>query len=472
MTINKDELKRRFSGQLLFPDDPDYEEARVGRLFNRRRPKRYPAAILLAESEQDLVNGVLLAREQGWKIAVRGGGHSWAVWSVRDGVLLIDPVRYKEYSYDPQTGIVVATASVKGGEELNPYLARFGRFFCGGHYPTVGIGGYLLQGGQGWNARGWGWSVEYIEAIDVVTADGRVLHCSEKENSDLFWAARGAGHGFFGLVVRYYLRTIPRPQLMQSVYVYPMELFDEVMTWYLNIHGRISKDVELVATSHVPQEHENIPSRKGEPVLTVHGLAMVYDPEEGRKALEPLATCPVLDKALFRREQEPTTMEVQLENQRLHNPEGCRYIADNAWVDGPPERVVPAIRHIFTDLATPHSYSLFFSMAPLRKLPDMAFSLQTEIYIATYAVYEADREDLDRPMREFITNQMRKLEPITVGQYIGDSDFTARQLKFMADENWKRLLDIRDKYDPDRLFIGYMTKDDTTLNQNEWEIGK
>ena len=165
-------------------------------------------------------------------------------------------------------------------------------------------------------------------------------------------------------------------------------------------------------------------------------------------------------------------MEVQLENQRLHNPEGCRYIADNAWVDGPPERVVPAIRHIFTDLATPHSYSLFFSMAPLRKLPDMAFSLQTEIYIATYAVYEADREDLDRPMREFITNQMRKLEPITVGQYIGDSDFTARQLKFMADENWKRLLDIRDKYDPDRLFIGYMTKDDTTLNQNEWEIGK
>lgn len=81
----------RFSGTLRFPGDADFEEACFGRVFNARRPSdRTPAAVLTAGSEQDVVDGVRLALERGWQVAVRSGGHSWAAWSVRADALLID----------------------------------------------------------------------------------------------------------------------------------------------------------------------------------------------------------------------------------------------------------------------------------------------------------------------------------------------------------------------------------------------
>ncbi len=111
---------------------------------------------------------------------------------------------------------------MQGGAELAPYLDARGRFFPGGHCPTVGIGGFLLQGGQGWNARGWGWAAEYVEAVDVVTADGRAgARRRATENTDLYWAARGAGPGFFGVVTRFHLRTLPAPgHVAQTVHAY------------------------------------------------------------------------------------------------------------------------------------------------------------------------------------------------------------------------------------------------------------
>jgi len=120
-------------------------------------------------------------------------GKNMTVVEVGDDALVIDLGGLQELSYDEATGLVAASPAVKGGSELSPLLEAFGRFFPGGHCPTVGIGGFLLQGGQGWNARGWGWAAEYVEAVDVVTASGELMRASTDENTDLYWAARGAG---------------------------------------------------------------------------------------------------------------------------------------------------------------------------------------------------------------------------------------------------------------------------------------
>ena len=78
------------TGELIWRGEPGYEEARVGRVFNARRPDRFPAAVLLARDEDDVVAGVRLARDRGLKISVRAGGHSWAAWGLHDDSLLID----------------------------------------------------------------------------------------------------------------------------------------------------------------------------------------------------------------------------------------------------------------------------------------------------------------------------------------------------------------------------------------------
>lgn len=438
--------------KLVRPGDPDWEQARVGRVFNARRPSREPAAVLLATCEQDLVDGVNLARANGWKVSVRSGGHSWAAWSVRDDALLIDLGDFREMTYDPATTIVSVTPSVKGGQELRPFLASHGRFFAGGHCPTVGVGGFLLQGGQGYHARGWGWAAEQIAAIDVVTADGELVRASETENSDLFWAARGAGPGFFGLVTRFHLRTRPFPAaIAETVHVYPLEAFDEVMTWLDGMHHTVSPDVEIVAVS-------------AEGTLAVTGLALCDTMPAAVEALAPLETCPAIGRALVRRTAEPSSFESHAERQLAANPEGYRYIVDNAWLTG----LSPALTELFTTLPTARSFVIWFSMAPLRELPDMAFSMQSEVYCATYLVYDDPADD--ERLRAWLTERMTALQPVTAGQYLGDSDFTARQLRFMGDAQYRRLHEIRSRRDPESLFAGYLTGDGgQPANINPWE---
>ncbi|MEU1510976.1 FAD-binding oxidoreductase [Streptomyces sp. NPDC005811] len=451
----------RFSGTLHLPGDDGFEEAVLGRVFNARRPSdRTPAAVLMAASEEDVVEGVRLALERGWQVAVRSGGHSWAAWSVRDDALLIDLGGLRELAYDPDTGIVTAAPGTKGGDELNPYLAGFGRFFNGGHCPSVGIGGFLLQGGQGWNARGWGWAAENIVAIDVVTAEGELVRADETSNSDLFWAARGAGPGFFGVVTRFHLRTRPLPRhLAHTVHAYPLELFDEVMTWLHGMHHTVSDLVEIVALTQTPPGSDT-------PVLLVTGVSMTDTPEQAAEALAPLHANPCANRALFRVEAEPTTLAAQLENQRTANPEGHRYLVDNAWLTGEPAEVVPAIRKAFTEHPTPGTFTIWFSMAPLRRLPDMAFSLQSEIYCATYVVHDDPARDGE--LRGWLDAAMAAMQPVTAGQYLGDSDFTVRRLRFMGDAQWRRLQGIRAARDPKGVFAGYLSAG-TVTNTNHWE---
>jgi FAD/FMN-containing dehydrogenase len=450
-------------GELVQLGEDEYERARTAGVFNGRLPARFPAAVLFAEDDQDVVDGVRLARRNGWRVAVRSGGHSWAAWSVRDDALLIDLGRMREMVLDPGSGVVRVRPAIRGGDELDPYLEEHDRFFGGGHCPTVGLGGFLLQGGQGWNARGWGWAAESIEALDVVTADGTPVRVSEREYPDLFWAARGAGPGFPGVVTRFHLRTRPRfRHAAHSVYLYPMECFDEVMTWQQKTHGSVSADVELVTVGMAPPPGVSHPG----PVLAVTGLALVSSAEEAREALAPLESCPVLDRAIVRDFARPTTLAEQRAEQVRMNPEGHRYAVDNAWIDAPPERAVPALRNAFATLPTPGSFTIWFSMAPLRELPDMAFGLQSEIYCASYVVWTEESDDAR--CRAWLADRMTELEPVTAGQYLGDSDFTTRGVRFTSDANWTRLQAIRSRWDPDDLFTGYLTSATTPLNHNHW----
>ncbi len=457
-----------FQGQLYWRGDDGYEQERVGRVFNGRKPDRYPAAILKAAHEEDVIAGVQLARERGLKIAVRAGGHSWAAWSVRDDAFLIDLADMREISLDVDRSIVRVSPAVTGGE-LNPFLAQYGLIFPGGHCPTVGLGGFLLQGGMGWNCRGWGWACENIEAIDVVTADGKLVKADESQNAELLWAARGSGPGFFGVVTHFHLKVRPRPKaLTQSTYVYPIELFDEVMRWAHALHPTIAPTVEIVilgAFAPLPPEL----AHTGGPVVVVHGLALVDTHEEAVNALAPFETCPVVDKALVRQVALPTSLAAEYEEISRQNPPGYRYAADNIWTNAGVDDVVPALRDAFTTLPTEKSFSFWYSMAPQRQLPDMALSLQADLYYAAYVVWEDEADD--EMCRAWLATQMHRMEPISEGLYLGDSDLPTRPSKFLSDSHWERLEKLRTHYDPAELFLPYLIAPGVPLNVNPWTAG-
>jgi len=449
------------TGRLIHRGTAGFEDARVGPIFNGRRPDRQPIAVLLAETDEDVAAGVLLAKANGWPVSVRSGGHSWAAWSVRDDALLIDLGAMHDIEFDEATGIVAARPAVKGGDELDPFLEQRGRFFRGGHCPSVGLGGFLLQGGQGWQARGHGWAAENIVAIDVVTAEGELVRADADTHSDLWWAARGCGPSFPGIVTRFHLQTVPRFGFVgHTVQVFPIELFAEVMTWMYRIHAGVSPEVEIVCVSQTDEA-------SGERILLVSGLALTDTREDAEEALAPLETNPVLDRALYRQFAAESSLAEQKVAQEAANPRHARYVVDNAWVEGEPSRIIAAIEPLFRDLPTPGSFTIWFSMAPLRELPDMAFSMQTEAYVATYLV--DDDPTRDESNRRWLDAAMREAQPVTAGQYLGDSDMGNRQLRFLGAQQFARLQQVIDRRDPDGRFVRYLARDPESLNRNDWD---
>jgi hypothetical protein len=453
-------MSAAFTGQLLRPGADGFDDAARSRIFNARQPARRPAAILRAAGEADVAAGVRLARAEGLKVAVRAGGHSWPAWSLRDDTLLIDLAAFTAMSYHDGTGIVTAGPAVRGGLDLDPFLAARDRFFAAGHCPTVGIGGFLLQGGMGWNCRGWGWAAEQIESMRVVTADGDVVEASAAQNPDLFWAARGAGPGFFGVVTEFRLRTRPRfRELTQTTYVYPAAAAEEVLAWLHHARHDVPRSVELVAVGNTPP----LPPELGHagPALVVDGVSF----DGGPQSLRALDTCPVAGRALVARIARPADLADLCAEQIRANPEGHRYVVDNAYLTGDAGALIPALAPAFTGLPTPKAFSLWFDLAhlPGRPLPDMALSVQADMYFATYVVCED--QDEDAACRDFVGATMARLEPFSPGCYLGDSDFTVRPDRFMSDEAWDRYQAIRAGRDPERRFAGYLAADDATLNR-------
>ena len=177
-------MAHEFDGALLRRGDAAYEAARRATMWNALVPDRFPDVIVQAASEADAVRAVRLARREDLRIGVRAGGHSWAGNHVRDGGMLLDVSRLDEVTVDP----AAMRATVQPGKEgaaLLKELAAHDLFFPGGHCVGVCVGGYLLQGGFGWNGRVHGPACMSVEAIDVVTAEGELVRADATHHPDL-----------------------------------------------------------------------------------------------------------------------------------------------------------------------------------------------------------------------------------------------------------------------------------------------
>ncbi|GLA60816.1 hypothetical protein AtubIFM54640_001313 [Aspergillus tubingensis] len=430
-----------------------YEEARVGRVFNHRRPQRFPFAVVKATSTKDIIAAVKLAAEKNCRVAIRSGGHSWAAWSVRDESILIDLGNYKHLEVDAENRIAIATPSMTG-KELNGVLIKdYGLMFPGGHCPDVGLGGFLLQGGMGWNCRNWGWACERVQAVDVVTATGELLHCNATQNRDLYWAARGAGPGFPGVVTQYHLELIPYPKdgFRSSGYVYPIRQYRQVFDWLLSITPSFDEDTEIAAVAAYPEGID-------EHCFFVLFVAMKSTPEEAEKALRPAQiTRPT--GAIQEWFCQVDSLENQYTNQAKANPERHRYCAENAYIRNDAD--VPAVlEEAFTTLPHKKAFALWYAMYPCsrRKLPDMALSMQSDHYFALYTVWEEEKDDAR--CQAWVADVMKRVQRHGVGSYLGDADFQVRKTKYWADDNARRLMDIRRKWDPQGRICGYLDKDD------------
>ncbi len=422
--------------------EPGYEQARRATMWNARTPERFPDLIVRAGDAEDVIAAVALARSRGMKLAVRSGGHSWAGNHVRDGGMLLDLSAMSGASIDP----LAMSASIEPGcpgTRLLRELAEHDLFFPGGHCNGVALGGYLLQGGFGWNGRVHGPACESVTAIEVVTASGELLLADAEHHSDLYWAARGSGPGFFGVVTRFHVRVYPRPKVTaMGIYTYPVELLEEVFTWVHEIGPLLARTMELMVLLH----HDD----QGEIELAVTGPVLAASEAEAREALAVLESCPVLERAKIALPNVPMTLEDMFAASAVIYPDGHRWVTDNMWTHAPIGELLPGLRRIADTLPGPPSHMLWMNWGTSPERPDMAYSVEDQTYIACYAASTGPGSDAVNAA--WSTERMRELEPLASGIQLADENLARRPARFVSDEKLRRLDELRAAYDPDGMF--------------------
>ena len=175
---------------------------------------RRPSLIARCHGVADVIASVDFARSHGLLVAVRGGGHNVAGYAMCDGGLMIDLSLMRAVRVDPQA----RRAWVQGGAtwgDVDHETTAFGLATPGGLVSMTGVGGLTLSGGHRLAARQThGLCIDNLVSVDIVTADGRLLHADDTSHRDLFWAVRGGG-GNFGIVTSFEFRLHPiAPELM------------------------------------------------------------------------------------------------------------------------------------------------------------------------------------------------------------------------------------------------------------------
>ncbi|MGN9837519.1 FAD-binding oxidoreductase [Nonomuraea sp. H19] len=457
--MSERELVRDLDGLLVRRGDAGYEDLRARMVWNGLKPERFPDVIVRAASEQDVLSAVRLARSTGLRISVRAGGHNWVGAALRDGGMLIDLSQLGGCTIDAAS----ATASVQPasrGSDLAPALAEHGLAFPVGHCGSVALSGYILSGGLGWNPGVWGPACLSLLEVETVTAKGEMLRCSEHENSDLFWAARGAGPGFFAAVTRFRLGLHRLPTaITMSSYVFPLADVADVTSWVSEMAALLPPLVELsVVLGTAPPTLTTI--APGTKVVVVTATAFAGSQDEAVRSLGAFQVCPLAGRALAGVTEERSTFDALFETSGALWSQHHRSAADTLWSM---EDLSALLSVLADDVAqAPSDKSLVLAIIPPAPpgevpLPEMAFSILGRSYVVGYAIWQdpADDEINIRWLRE----AMSKVEPLGVGHYIAETDLLAaptRAERSFAPETWERLREVRARWDPEGVFQPFL----------------
>jgi FAD/FMN-containing dehydrogenase len=254
MAAQLDELRRSFAGDIVTPDAADYDDAR--RAWNAMFDRR-PALIVRPTSVSDVQAAVRFGCDRDLEIAVRGGGHSAVGHSTSEGGLLIDLGRMNQVSVDPERRL----ARCGGGSllgQLDIAGHEHGLVCPVGVVGHTGVAGLTLGGGVGRLQRRFGLTIDSLRAVDLVTADGRLVRATADEEPELFWGLRGAGANF-GVATSLELELHPfSGTLHRGVHIYPARDVHEVWSVFRTFIATAPDTVAAIFTVGVGDEGKPI----------------------------------------------------------------------------------------------------------------------------------------------------------------------------------------------------------------------
>lgn len=446
----KNDNQLNINGNIFYKEQPDFKKVILNNLYNKVDTGRTPDMLTEPQSVEDIIKIVRYAKKAGKRVTVLSGGRSFSANSIRPDCIVISMKHFDQYKVNQDAMTAEAGPGI-GGYTLMKALYDLGLFFPAGHCKGVCIGGYLLQGGYGWNGRKTGIACQSVLGMDIVTADGELVHANEVENADLFWAARGSGPGFFGIVVKFYLKLYPLPPYRAIIaHDFSIKHLEDVYRWAYEIGPDIPRAVEFQMLMS-----KNMMNVMG-PGIEAFAPIFADNEDEFEAAKAFMHNSPIKKKAIVATPAFNPGIEVFYRATMTHYPADYHYGVDNMWTHASIDELLPFIKKIAETLPPAPSHFLWLNWYPEPLSVDMAYSKEDNIYLALYSCWK-DAKDTDQ-YNYWAADRVREMQHLSSGIQLADEGLHKRTDHFMSPENLKRVQAIRAKRDPHGLFFEWHSK--------------
>jgi FAD/FMN-containing dehydrogenase len=436
------------TGEIITPAHPAYDAER--RVWHGAIDRR-PALIAKTASAADVVTALRYALDHDLPFAVRAGGHSLAGFSVIDDGLVIDLRGLRRIAIDLDRGTARVGAGLQWGE-LDAATQAHGLAVTGGRISDTGVAGLTLGSGSGWLERRHGLTADSLRGATVVTATGDVVHASEHEHPDLFWALRGGG-GNFGIVTEFEFRLHEvGPTVLAGPLLFDYDRGAEVLDAYREIMEAAEDDLGGCAVLHLAPPAPFVPADLiGRPVVSIM-VAAFGELERAHRLVAPLrALRPVADAVA----PVPYT-----ELQRMidaGSPRGLQGQFESAFMDALPPTAIEAVLDVAARIPSPFTEVLLQPLggAYERVEPGATALAHRDAPWMYHALAQwADSADTPRN-REWTDELVAAMRPYsrraTHPNHVS-SDRQERVRSFYGAETYARLVAVKDRWDPGNVF--------------------
>jgi FAD/FMN-containing dehydrogenase len=437
-------------GGLFRHGDDAYAEATS--IWNAMITRR-PAAVVRAASTDDVVRTVNFARDNEVELSIRGGGHNIAGLSLSDGGLTLDMSQLRSVQVDPEAKIARVAAGCTLGD-VDRATQEHGLATTLGFVSATGVAGLTLGGGFGYLTRRFGWTVDDLDEVEIVTADGTLRRASLTENDDLFWAIRGGG-GNFGVVTEFVYRLHDvGQQITGGLIAWPAGRAEEVLDTFRQITDSAPRELTLVAIRrNAPPSPWVPPEFHGTPIVIV--VATHTGSSQAAEAdLAPLRALgnPIADLIMAK------DYAVQQTLLDATMPKGNHYYWKSEFLGALSDELIDTYHAQFVDQKAPANQIVLFQVdGALNEHPEDDGAMGNRD--ATFACVIQSMWTPDSPAAEankvWVRSAWTALKQFsTGGNYVNfqtDDEPAERTAASYRDNLW-RLAEVKAKYDPTNLF--------------------
>ncbi len=448
--IDTEPLRSDFVGQIITPDDAEYASAR--QVWNGEI-QRHPTLIARCDGTADVAAAVRFCRDAGHDFTVRGGGHAVAGHAVADDAVLIDLSAMTGTFVDPRARTITAQGGCLN-EHVDRESQRHGLVVTGGFVSHTGIGGLTLGGGIGHLMRKFGLTIDAMLSCEVVTAEGEIVTASEQENPDLFWGLRGGG-GNFGIVTNFTFALQPLgPTIYGGLMLWPATEAPTILATMRDFLAEAPDEVGVVGNLRLAPPLPIVPEEfHGKPVV---GLVATYagDVADGETAFAPITGLgnPIVSGY----GPKPYTTIQKLLNPAV--PHGRHYYWKSHRLTEISESAIDVMCENLARITSPMSSVPIFNFGgAVGRVPEDATpfphrNAACDINIvASWLPEQAGDADRHKAWaRQFFDD----LTPYSGGVYVNftSDDAAERVQQAYSPEQWRRLVQLKTKYDSDNVF--------------------